>query len=64
MCSFPVLNFFVEYAEIEEFRDRTVLEIGSKDINGSVRPFIEKFLPPKEYVGIDHECMGHLTCFR
>ncbi len=32
-----------------------MLEVGSKYVNGSVRPLIEKFCRPKEYVGVDIE---------
>lgn len=32
-----------------------MLEIGSKCVNGSVRPFIERFLSPGEYLGTDIE---------
>ena len=31
------------------------MEVGSKYVNGSVRPLIEKFYSPKEYVGVDIE---------
>jgi len=34
---------------------RQVLEVGSKYVNGSVRPLIERFCSPKEYVGVDIE---------
>jgi SAM-dependent methyltransferase len=32
-----------------------VLEVGSKFVNGSVRPLIERFCRPREYVGVDIE---------
>lgn len=32
-----------------------MLEVGSKYVNGSVRPLIEKFCSPREYIGIDLE---------
>ena len=50
-----VLEFFMGSAKVEEFKDKKVLEVGSKYVNGSVRPFIEKWLQPKEYIGIDLE---------
>jgi SAM-dependent methyltransferase len=50
-----VIEFFVESVEREEFEGKRVLEVGSKYVNGSVRPLIERFLSPKEYVGVDIE---------
>ena len=55
MCHVSVIEFFVENTTIEEFRGNRVLEVGSKYVNGSVRPFVERFLSPKEYVGVDIE---------
>jgi len=53
MCNVSVIEFFIEYTNPEEFVGKRVLEIGSKYVNGSVRPLIERFLNPGEYVGID-----------
>ena len=50
-----VLEFFINNSKLKEFNKKRVLEIGSRYINGSVRPLIEKFFSPKEYVGIDWE---------
>jgi len=50
-----VLEFFIENAKSDEFEEKRVIEVGSKYVNGSVRPMIEKFLNPKEYVGVDIE---------
>jgi len=55
MCRILVLEFFIENIKAEEFKSKRILEIGSKYVNGSVRPFIEGFLKPKEYVGVDIE---------
>lgn len=55
MCHTSVLEFFIENVSIKEFEGRRVLEIGSKFVNGSVRPFIEMYLKPKEWVGVDIE---------
>ena len=55
MCRVPVLEFFVEHSRVEEFYGKRVLEVGSKYVNGSVRPVVERFLSPKEYIGIDIE---------
>ena len=45
----------MEHAKPEEFRGKKVLEVGSKYVNGSVRPLIKNFFSPKEYVGVDIE---------
>jgi SAM-dependent methyltransferase len=57
MCNIAIIEFFVEEIEAEEFRGRKVLEIGSNPQSrcGSVRPLIEKFVSPREYVGVDIE---------
>lgn len=50
-----VLEFFIEEAREEEFKDKDVLEIGSRYVNGSVRPLIERFFSPRNYIGVDIE---------
>ena len=50
-----VLEFFIENCYSNEFKGKRVLEVGSKYVNGSVRPLIEKFLMPAEYIGVDIE---------
>jgi SAM-dependent methyltransferase len=55
MCNVAVIEFFIESVEREEFEGKRVLEVGSKYINGSVRPLIERFCSSKEYVGVDIE---------
>ena len=55
MCNIAVIEFFIENVQAEEFKDKRVLEVGSKYVNGSVRPLIERFCSPEEYVGVDIE---------
>jgi len=50
-----VLEFFIENTQKEEFENKRILEVGSRYVNGSVRPLIEKFFNPKEYIGVDIE---------
>ena len=50
-----VLDFFVRSVDCGEFAGKRVLEIGSKFVNGSVRPLIERVCRPREYVGVDIE---------
>jgi len=55
MCHMTVIEFFIDNIKIEEFNGKRVLEVGSKYVNGSVRPLIERFCSPREYVGVDIE---------
>jgi SAM-dependent methyltransferase len=48
-----VIEFFINSIRVEEFKEKRILEIGSKYVNGSVRPLIERFTYPKEYIGVD-----------
>jgi SAM-dependent methyltransferase len=50
-----VIEFFIECVKKEELEGKRVLEVGSKYVNGSVRPLIERFCSPKEYIGVDIE---------
>ena len=34
----PVIEFFIDNVKTEEFANKRVLEVGSKYVNGSVRP--------------------------
>ena len=45
----------MENVKKEEFENKKILEVGSKYVNGSVRPIVKKFLEPKEYIGVDIE---------
>lgn len=48
-----IVESFVERAiNEEEVRNKRVLEVGSLDVNGSIRPILESY-NPDEYVGID-----------
>jgi len=49
------MEFFINSIEEHEFNQKRVLEVGSKYVNGSVRPVIEKFFHPREFVGVDIE---------
>ncbi|ACP37770.1 Methyltransferase type 11 [Sulfolobus islandicus M.14.25] len=55
MCSVSVIEFFVNEIQCDEFQGKKVLEVGSKYVNGSIRPLVEKFCKPKEYIGVDIE---------
>ena len=53
MCNVRVIEFFIQNINCGEFQGKSVIEVGSQYINGSVRPFIEKFARPEFYVGVD-----------
>jgi hypothetical protein len=55
MCHLAVVEFFIENVEKEEFQGKKILEVSSKYANGSVRPLIERFCSPREYLGVDIE---------
>jgi hypothetical protein len=50
-----VIEFFIDNIKPAEFKGKRVIEVGSKYVNGSVRPLIENFCSPMEYIGIDIE---------
>jgi hypothetical protein len=47
-----VLNFVELVLTAEDVAGKRVLEVGSYDVNGSVRPYIES-LEPSQYLGVD-----------
>jgi len=53
MCHTSILEWFIENSEKKEFFGKDVLEIGGRDVNGGVRPIIEKFYKPRSYIGVD-----------
>lgn len=38
MCDVAVLELFIDDTKLEESKNKRVLEVGSKYVNGSVRP--------------------------
>lgn len=52
MCNISGILFGTSNLSREEISGKRVLEVGSKDVNGSLRLFIES-LQPEEYIGID-----------
>jgi SAM-dependent methyltransferase len=55
MCDLTVMTWFENLAKNnpEQFNNKTIIEVGSKDFNGSVRPFVTNFAKPASYVGVD-----------
>lgn len=52
MCNWACIGFVEKNLTREEIAGKEVLEVGSLDVNGSVRPFAEAF-HPASYLGID-----------
>jgi len=50
-----ILDLFLRNVNCSEFSAKRVLEVSSKFVDGSVRPLIERFCNPREYVGVDIE---------
>lgn len=52
MCHQDCINFAKKNFRVEEIKNKSVIEVGSANHNGSVREFIE-FLDPYRYIGVD-----------
>jgi len=52
MCHVSCIVFGVKNLTKKEINNKKVIEVGSYDVNGSLRPIIELF-KPKEYIGVD-----------
>lgn len=52
MCDIDCISFAARQIHPREVKGCRILEVGSCDINGSVRRFLESW-EPKEYVGVD-----------
>jgi len=52
MCNVSGLIFAVLNIEKSNIEGKRVLEVGALDVNGSVRPILERF-GPAEYIGVD-----------
>ncbi|MBI3813157.1 MAG: hypothetical protein HY279_01640 [Nitrospinae bacterium] len=57
MCDKDCIDFGKKYLKEEDIRGKEVIEVGSIDINGSLRYAIEIFKPAK-YIGVDIQ-KGH-----
>jgi SAM-dependent methyltransferase len=52
MCDENCLAFLRKHLPTELLRGASILEVGSRDVNGSIRPSIEAFHPSR-YLGVD-----------
>jgi SAM-dependent methyltransferase len=54
MCHASCIDFVASQLSADEIQGSDVLEVGSRDVNGSVRPVVER-ARPASYVGVDIE---------
>lgn len=54
MCNNACLDFIADHLEPKEATKKDVLEVGARDVNGSIRPYVEG-LKPRHYTGVDIE---------
>lgn len=54
MCNVPCIVFLATRLSNQDVAGKRILEVGSYDVNGSARNYIE-FWHPSEYVGVDIE---------
>jgi len=54
MCNISCITFGAKSLTKEEVKGKRIIEVGSRNISGSLRPIIEA-LEPRQYVGIDIE---------
>ena len=52
MCNAYGITFAALNIRKEEIKDKKVIEVGSRNVNGSVRPLFESYMP-KQYIGVD-----------
>jgi SAM-dependent methyltransferase len=55
MCNASGIAFGVKNLSLEEIKGKKIIEVGSCDVNGSLRPIIESWAEPAEYIGVDIE---------
>ncbi len=52
MCSKLIIDFGIKSLKEKDVHDKRVIEVGSQDVNGSLRDYVVS-LNPREYIGID-----------
>jgi len=55
MCNANGIVFAVKNLNLEEIKGKKIIEVGAYDVNGSLRPIIESWAEPAEYIGVDIE---------
>lgn len=57
MCNIACTEFGRRNLKKEDIMEKSIIEVGSRDVNGSLRPIAEAF-KPHSYIGVDIQ-MGH-----
>ena len=52
MCNPACIKFVNDNIQASEIRGKKILEVGSYDVNGTVRPILERY-QPAQYIGVD-----------
>jgi SAM-dependent methyltransferase len=52
MCSEACIAFGMSHLHAEDVQDRTVLEVGARNVNGTLRSYVQA-LRPASYLGVD-----------
>lgn len=52
MCTAPCIEFGIRALQEEKIESKEVLEMGSRNVNGSLRSYVES-LGPAQYLGVD-----------
>ena len=52
-CQDCGIVFGVKNLNLEEIKGKKIIEVGAYDVNGSLRPIIESWAEPAEYIGVD-----------
>jgi SAM-dependent methyltransferase len=52
MCNLSCIEFGKKNLREECFKDKSIIEVGSMNVNGSLRSVVEAY-GPKEYIGVD-----------
>lgn len=54
MCNVSGIIFLAVNLKAEDVSGKKVIELGSQDVNGSIRPLVDA-LNPKTFIGVDIE---------
>lgn len=53
MCRKSCIDFVVNNLNKQEIEGKRIIEVGSRNVNGSIKPYIMNIGKPDQYIGID-----------